>query len=270
MKVRRFILPVVAMILLASCRSEKDMIPYIHDAQHDSVVTLNGTFGTAIQTNDLLNIYVGSEEPSSTIQFNQETNKIAISPSGVVMNTSTNAQVPGYLVDNKGDIVFPVLGTIHVAGLSYTALATLIEERLKGEGHIRDPRVTVKLMNFHVSVLGEVARPGELVTTGERLTIFEALSMVGDITIYGQRYNVTVVREENGKRVIGQIDLTSKDIFDSPYYYLHQNDVVIVEPNVQRKRAASRHLTWMSYLSTALSAISTVAMAFYYTSIVRK
>ena len=115
----------------------------------------------------------------------------------------------GYLVNHDGDIIFPVLGKIHVLGLTHRELASLIEKQLVSEGHITDPVVTVKLMNFKVCVLGDVVRPGQLVVSGERLTIFEALSMVGDLTIYGQRHNVTVIREENGLRTIGEVDLSS-------------------------------------------------------------
>ena len=147
--------------------------------------------------------------------------------------------------------------------MTHNDLAKAIEQRLVAEGHIKDPVVTVKLMNFKVSVLGDVARPGQLVVDGERLTIFEALSMVGDLTIYGQRFNVTVIREENGMRTIGTIDLSSKEVFNSPYYYLHQNDVVYVEPNM-KKKTAERDPMIMSYISSGLSVVSVLSSVFYY------
>jgi polysaccharide export outer membrane protein len=172
--------------------------------------------------------------------------------------------VSGYLVNNDGDIVFPVLGKIHVLGKTHTELAAELEQRLVGEGHILDAVVTVKLMNFRVSVLGDVQRPGQIQATGERLTIFEALSMVGDLTIYGQRHNVTVIREENGVRTIGEIDLSSKSVFDSPYYYLHQNDVVYVEPNMRKKKNAERDPMTMTYISSAVSIVSVLSSVFYY------
>ena len=127
-----------------------------------------------------------------------------------------------------------------------------------------DPVVTVKLMNFKVCVLGDVVRPGQLVVAGERLTIFEALSMVGDLTIYGQRHNVTIIREENGLRTIGEIDLSSQTVFDSPYYYLHQNDVIYVEPNMRKKRNADRDPMIMTYISSAISIVSVLSSMFYY------
>ena len=119
-------------------------------------------------------------------------------------------------------------------------------------------------MNFKVCVLGDVVRPGQLVVSGERLTIFEALSMVGDLTIYGQRHNVTIIREENGLRTIGEIDLSSQTVFDSPYYYLHQNDVIYVEPNMRKKRNADRDPMIMTYISSGISILSVISSAFYY------
>lgn len=271
MKMRHLILPLAMLVCLASCRTSKDDIAYISDAPRDTAMVLHGEFSKGIQANDLLNIYVESVEPSSTIQFNQETNKIAVSSSGTVMNPGSAAgNVSGYLVDKEGYITFPVLGRIKVAGYTHLNLAKEIEKRLVDDGHIKDPRVTVKLMNFKVSVLGEVAKPGELIIPGERITILEALAMVGDLTIHGQRTNITIIREENGERTIGNLDLTSKNIFESPYYYLHQNDVVYVEPNIRKKKSASRDMTWMSYLSSAVSVVSLAFTSLYYLTLTRK
>ena len=262
MKINKlFLVAVVGTLLLASCRHTEE-IAYISDAQRDSAFALKGQFSSGIQANDLLGIYVESQTPESTIQFNQETNKIAVL-GGAVMNPGNNV-VSGYLVNHDGDIVFPVLGKIHVLGLTHSELAALIEKKLVSDGHITDPVVTVKLMNFKVCVLGDVVRPGQLVVSGERLTIFEALSMVGDLTIYGQRHNVTVIREENGLRTIGEVDLSSKSVFDSPYYYLHQNDVVYVEPNMRKKKNAERDPMVMTYISSAVSIVSVLSSMFYY------
>jgi polysaccharide export outer membrane protein len=256
---------VLVALLFASCKPSEE-IAYIADAQRDSAFALKGQFSGGIQANDLLSIYVASETPESTIQFNQDTNKIAVLTDGdnrTVLNSGSTT-VSGYLVNHDGDIIFPVLGRIHVLGLTHNELAALIEKQLISQGHITDPVVTVKLMNFKVCVLGDVARPGQLVVSGERLTIFEALSMVGDLTIYGQRHNVTIVREENGVRTIGEVDLSSKSVFDSPYYYLHQNDVVYVEPNMRKKKNAERDPMTMTYISSAVSIVSVISSVFYY------
>ena len=247
--------------LLASC-SQSSEIAYVKDAPRDTASAITGEFTKGIQANDLLSIYVESESPEVTLQFNQETNKIAYA-NGTVINPSSST-VTGYLVSRDGDITFPVLGKIHVLGMTHDQLAKELENRLVSEGHILDAVVTVKLMNFKVSVLGDVAKPGVIQASGERLTIFEALSMVGDMTIYGQRTNVTVIREENGERIVGEIDLSSQDAFESPYYYLHQNDVVYVEPNLKKKRSAERDPMLMTYISSAVSIVSVLSSVFYY------
>ena len=251
----------IAALLFAACGTT-DNIAYIHDAERDNAATITGRFTKGIQANDLLSIYVESETPAATVPFNQETNKIAMSD-GVVMNPSSSA-VSGYLVSNEGDIMFPVLGRVHVLGMTHSELADELQRRLVSEGHILDARVTVRLMNFTVSVLGDVVRPGVIKASGERLTILEALSMVGDLTIYGQRTNVTIIREEDGMRTIGEIDLTSKDLFESPYYYLHQNDVVYVEPNMKKKKTADRDPIVTTYISMGISVLSLLISAFYY------
>lgn len=261
MRIKIFFVAVFALLLASSCRTPVDLV-YVNDAVRDSAVAVQGQIMKGIQVNDNISIYVESETPESTVQFNQETNKIAMS-SGAVMNPSSNT-VSGYLVNADGDIIFPVLGKIHVAGLTHTELASLIENRLIKEGHIKDPVVTVKLLNFRVCVIGEVTRPGMLHVDGDRMTIFEALSSVGDVTMYGQRKNVTVIREENGQRILGTLDLTSQNVFSSPYYFLHQNDVVYVEPNKRKKRNAERDPMIMTYISSGVSIISVLTSAFYY------
>lgn len=249
------------MMLVASCGTPLELA-YIKDAPRETPMEQNAQFSKGIQTNDLLYIYVESRTPEATVRFNQETNKVAVS-NGTVMNPSSTA-VSGYLVNADGEITFPVLGRIRVLGKTHAELANEIGQRLVSEGHILDAVVTVKLLNFKVSVLGEVVRPGQIEATGERLTIFEAISMVGDLTLYGLRTNVTVIREENGQRTIGEVDLTSKEVFNSPYYYLHQNDVVYVEPNVKRKRTADRDPMTMTYISTGISILSMALSAWYY------
>ncbi len=264
---KTYLLVALGMLALVSCGTPQE-IAYIHDATRDSSESITGKFTKGIQANDLLSIYVESETPAATVPFNQETNKIAMSD-GVVMNPGSSA-VSGYLVSNEGDITFPVLGKVHVLGMTHSELADELQRRLISEGHILDARVTVRLMNFTVSVLGDVAKPGTIQASGERLTIFEALSMVGDLTIYGQRHNITVIREENGMRTIGELDLSSKDVFESPYYYLHQNDVVYVEPNMKKKKTANRDPMIMTYITTGLSILTSLTSMFYYYMMVQR
>lgn len=262
MKFFRFLLSsAIASLLFVACSTPEELA-YVHDATRDSAFAVTGQFTNGIQTNDILYIYVESEIPEATVQFNQETNKIAVKD-GVTLNAASATKTPGYLVNQDGDILFPVLGKLHVEGLSHSELAAMIERRIVDEGYIANPVVTVKLQNFKVSILGDVARPGRIYIDGERVTIFEAISMVGDLTIYGQRQNVTVIREENGVRTIGTLDLSSKSVFDSPYYYLHQNDVVYVEPNMKKKRNAERDPMLLTYFTTALSIVSSITSVVY-------
>lgn len=265
----KLILPVAGLLLLATACGPEREIAYVSDAARDSSVVIAGEFSKGIQANDILYIYVESQTPLATISFNQETNKSAVSATGTVINPGSTS-VQGYLVNQDGYITFPVLGKLKVLGMTHAELARQLEEQLKSEGHVTDPVVTVKLMNFRVCVLGDVAHPGQLVVQGERLTIFEALSMVGDLTIYGRRENVTIIREENGQRTIGTLDLTKQDVFNSPYYYLHQNDVVYVEPNERKKRNADRDPMIMTYISTGLSILSTLSSMYYYYMITKK
>lgn len=260
MKVKRFYFVLaLSVLVLSSCAQRKELV-YINDATRDSICALKGEYMSGIQVNDMLSIYVESETPESTIQFNQETNKIIMSPTGQSMGNigGQNQHNYGYLVDYKGEISFPVFGKIQVVGMTLNQLERYIERQLITKGYISDPKVTVKLLNFRAFVLGDVRSPGEVTTTGERLTIFEALSMAGDLNITALRNNVTVIREENGTRIIGAINLASKDVFDSPYYYLRQNDVVYVEPNARQKKSADRDTYALSVTSMVLSSATTL------------
>jgi len=167
----------------------------------------------------------------------------------------------GYLVDSNGDIDFPVLGKLHVEGLMRNELRELIKTKLIEEGQLKDPIVTVNFLNFKISVQGEVNRPGTFFIQGERITLLEALSMAGDLTIYGRRDRVAVIRETSGKRSILYHNLSSTEIFQSPCYYLQQNDNVYVEPNKRRVQQSNINqnnsaAVWLSIVSVLLTTIS--------------
>ena len=150
----------------------------------------------------------------------------------------------GYLVDQDGYIIFPVIGKLKVDGITYDSLQNKLQQLLIDGEYVLDPVVTVSPMNFRVSVVGEVRRPRELHITGDRLTIFEALAMCGDITQYGLRDNVVVMREKNGMVTPIEIDLTKKTMFDSEVYYLQQNDIVYVQPTLKRRRQSDPRQTY--------------------------
>lgn len=249
----RIIYPFVILFVacLCSCGAPREMA-YVSDAERDSAQQILTTYSNSIHTGDQLYIYVYSQTPISAAPFNQETHLVAVEQSRLNRVGNTNhatrmsetyshkegRQVEGYLVDQDGYIIFPVIGKLKVDGITYDSLQNKLQQLLIDGEYVLDPVVTVSPMNFRVSVVGEVRIPRELHITGERLTIFEALAMCGDITQYGLRDNVVVMREKNGMVTPIEIDLTKKTMFDSEVYYLHQNDIVYVQPTMQRRRQA--------------------------------
>ena len=218
---------------LVSCNPQTyKKINYLQDVKQDTTMTMKVNKGIIIQPQDQLSIIVSSRDPKMAIPFNLS---VSTTYAGSEMSAGGSSQrLTGYVVDNAGDINFPSLGSIHVAGLNRWELQELIKDKLADSGLLRDAVVTVEFRNFKVSVLGEVASPGTYSVTGDKITIFQALALARDLTIYGQRDNVQVIREQNGKRQIYKMDLTRSDIFSSPAYYLQQNDVVYVTPSKVR------------------------------------
>lgn len=276
-RIDKILLMVVVVLAACSCRSHE--IAYLNDAQRDTAQTIMEQYATTILPGDQIYIHVSSLTPQSVIPFNQETHKVVMentsleyldtthravvvqSENNVMRETRrTDTEVSGYFVTDRGTINFPVLGEIEVVGITHDSLCRYIEQRLIGEGYVRDPQVTCRLMNFRVTVVGEVRSPQQIHVPGTRLTILEALAICGDLTDYGQRNNLTVVRTENGVQTLGEIDLTKREMLDSPYYYLHNNDIVYVEPDKRRKRQAVRDPNWPRYVSIGVSVWSLIRM----------
>jgi polysaccharide export outer membrane protein len=212
-----------------------------------------------IQPQDMLSIVVSSKEPELAVPFNLP----MVSYQGVG-DTYTQQRILGYIVDKEGNIDFPVLGKLHVGGLTRNQLAQFLKEKIISEDYIKDPVVTIQYMNFRVTVNGEVVRPGTYEIKGDHVTLLEALSMAGDLTIYGQRDNVKVVREKNGERRVCEVDLRTADIFDSPVYYLQQNDIIYVTPSKYRSNQSNNFgqvqqiSLWVS-IASFLSSVAVLA-----------
>ena len=274
-KINRILLMIVAALAACSCRSHE--VAYLSDAQRDTAVAIMEQYATTILPGDQIYIHVSSLTPQSVIPFNQETHKVVMesnsldyldntqravvdqSKNNVISESQkTTTEVTGYFVTERGTINFPVFGEIMVAGITHDSLCRYIEQRLKGEGYVNDPQVSCRLMNFRVTVVGEVRNPQQIHVAGTRLTVLEALAICGDLTDYGQRNNLTVVRTENGVQTLGEIDLTKREMLDSPYYYLHNNDIVYVEPDKRRKRQAVRDPNWPRYVSIGVNVWSIV------------
>ena len=219
---------------LVSCNPETyKKINYLQDVNEDTSMSMTVNKGIIIQPQDQLSIIVTSRDPKMAVPFNLSVSSFY---TGSELSSSGGAsqRITGYIVDNAGDINFPSLGTVHVSGLNRWELQDLIKDQLADSGLLRDAVVTVEFLNFKVSVLGEVTAPGTYSVTGDKITILQALALARDLTIYGQRDNVRVIREQNGKRQIYVLNLTDSEIFSSPAYYLQQNDVVYVTPSKVR------------------------------------
>ena len=220
--------------LLGACASPKDVV-YLQD------VEINSRVKAALQYRTVIH------DIETALPFN--TPMIGLGQN----NTRTgNDQLYGYLVDTDGTIDFPVLGKIKVEGLSRTELAAKLKKELSN--YLKNPIVTIQYLNFKVTVLGEVKAPGSYKVNSERVSIFDALGMAGDLQINAKRKNVLVMREDGDEKVFAQLDLTSENIIHSPFFYLQQNDVVYVEPNKARIVGGNAG----AFLPYVLSSISTL------------
>lgn len=259
--------------VLMSCSTSN--LGYISDVESGSQEIVK-TYSSVIHPGDKLYIYVYSQMPEAATPFNLESrttivegsrsNSVSVSNSDKVISEVSGSirrnDIGNYLVTEEGFISFPVIGDLRVAGISQDSLEMLIENRLKEGGYINDPVVTVSLLNFRVSVIGEVNNPRELHIDGNRLTILEALAMCGDATIYGERDKVVVVREKKGIATPILIDLTKKSMFDSEVYYLQSNDIVYVEPNKVKKRESNRNENSVQYVTFWVAVGAMVANLF--------
>lgn len=217
------------------------------DATLPSTITIPQTI---ISQNDLLSINVSSLNPTASAVFNAP--NVAY-PTISTSSSSRSTEISGYLVDVDGNIQFPFLGTIKAAGLTEKALQQQIVKGIIDKKLLLDPIVTVRYLNFKVTVLGEVGNPTVINVPSEKITLLEALGLAGDITIYGKRDNVLVLREESGQKIIKRVNLSSSEIFTSPYYYLRSNDVVYVEPNKARVAGSSRAYQLLPIILSGLS-----------------
>lgn len=239
---------------LVSCQSYKN-VPYLQELPLSEIETVSPSlYDARIMPKDLLTIVVSCpEEPELAEPFN-----LTIATVNSASNRSLYSQpmLQQYLVDNEGNIDFPVLGTLHIGGLTKSEAEQLIRERLKPQFK-ELPIVTVRMINYKISVLGEVARPGTFTISNEKVNLFEALAMAGDMTIYGLRENVKLIREDDkGEQQIIELNLNDKNILQSPYYYLQQNDILVVTPNKTKAKTAdisSSTTIWFSVISSLVS-----------------
>ena len=253
MKLNRFIVMIFALVALASCASQK-RIWYLQDAIPYTPEQIEKQGQIRIQPFDRVTIVVNSKNPELAVPFNAATSFNALSPLGTSSYTNGSLQIR--TVDEAGYLDMPVLGRIECKGLTRSELSRKIAQLIIDGGYINDPTVNVQFADMKISVIGEVTRPGQYAITNDKITIFDALAMAGDMTIYGIRNDVAVHREVNGVRTIEYLDLTSKDIFQSPAFYIQQNDVIYVKPNKYRAQTSEISQNRSFYISLVSTAIS--------------
>lgn len=248
-KTKAFIMSGLILLFLSSCGNVKDAT-YFNEVQSANFINEYEDFEPIIKPNDMLSIMVSSVNPEAADIFNvSNTNS---SQSSTI--SGTTARVSGYLVDQDGYIRFPVLGGIEAAGITKNKLREEITSQLASRKLLLEPVVDIRYLNFKVSILGEVKNPSVLTIPDEKISLFEALGLAGDITVYGNRKSVSIIREEgHGVKNLSRVDLTSSEIFDSPFYYLRPNDVVYVEANKAKVASASRSTLWIPVVLSAIS-----------------
>lgn len=250
-------------LLVSGCTSYKK-VPYLQDPE---VVNNYGKeiplYDAKIMPKDILNITVNTTDPQAAAPFNLTVQD----PTNVAFGkyTTTQPSLQQYLVNNEGNIDFPVLGCLKVSGLTKNQAEELIREKLIP--YLKEtPVVTVRMVNYKISVLGEVNKPGTFTVTNEKVNVLEALAMAGDMTVYGVRENVKLVREDaNGKRLIQTLNLNDADLVLSPYFYLQQNDILYVTPNKTKARNSdigNSTTIWISATSILVSIASLLVTVF--------
>lgn len=249
----------VALTLIAGCTSYKN-VPYLQDPE---VVNNYGKeiplYDAKIMPKDLLSITINTTDPQASAPFNL-TVQTPMNAALTNINTTTQPTLQQYLVNNKGEIDFPVLGRLQVGGLTKNQAEDLIREKLTP--YLKEaPIVTVRMANYKISVLGEVTRPGTFTVSNEKVNVLEALAMAGDMTVYGVRTNVKLIREDaDGKREIKELDLTKSDLVLSPYFYLRQNDILYVTPNKTKAKNSDIGNTTTTVISATSILVSIASL----------
>lgn len=257
MKKINIILIVSTLLIFTGCTTQKKLA-YFNTVTASSAESINAQLkneraDARILTDDRLSITVSALDPNAVAIYNLPFVSFA-SPGSDQIYASPVLQ--SYLVNSQGNINFPVLGEIKLEGLTLTEAGNLIKSKLAE--HVADPIVNIQFVNFRITVLGEVLRPGQFPVTNERVTILDALGLAGDMTAYGRRDNVLLTRNNNGKLEFARINLNSDEVFKSPYFYLQQNDVIYVEPNTVKSISSQDIPLYLSTLSTLATLVTLI------------
>ena len=246
----------IAAVVASSCSSTKQ-VAYLQNSDEVSLAQSEYLYDARIMPKDQLNITVSTTNDEAAAPFNMT----IATPYNVGQRNATQGMLQLYLVDNDGMIAFPIIGEIKVGGLTKSEAEHMIEEKIRPYmAETENPIVTVRMSSYSISVLGEVTRPGSYQVSREKINILEALAQAGDLTIYGVRDKVKLIREDaKGKKEIVTMNLNDANIINSPYYYLQQNDIVYVEPNkvkAQNSSVGSMTTLWFSATSILISLVS--------------
>ena len=263
MKIRSFFLFCLCVCFMASCTSYKS-VPYLQNPEAvNEFQEILPMYDAKIMPKDLLTITVNTSDPAAAAPFN-----LSVQTSyNMALGRGLNSQpvLQQYLVSNEGTVDFPVLGRLQLSGLTKTEAEDMIREKLKD--YLKEtPIVTVRMSNYKIAVLGEVARPGMFTVSNEKVNVFEALALAGDLTVWGIRDNVKLIREDAaGKREIFELNLNNAEIVTSPYYYLQQNDILYVSPNKTKAKNSDIGQStslWFSATSILVSIASLLVTIF--------
>lgn len=251
---RLFSLLFLLAFFVSSCKTQQRALGYLENLGDSAQISGIKYEEPRIQKFDQLSITVFSEaadDGRTDARYNQVT----------AVGASASGSSSGFIVDNEGYILHPRIGLLKAEGLTKPQLAELIRRKINEKDSVlTNPVVIVKLLNFRVTMLGEIAKPGPITLPGERLNILEAVGLAGDLSIYGKKDDIVVIREVDGKVEYGKVDLSSKNIFQSPYFYLRQNDVVLVNPNKNKARLNDQ--VFNQRMGIAFSIINTIALLY--------
>ena len=253
----KILLGAMTVLMLASCASHKH-VAYFQNSEEVDLSKSQYLYDARIMPKDQLSITVSTTNEEAAVPFNLT---VPTPMTAGQRGTTSQAALQTYLVDNEGNISYPILGQIHVGGLTKSECEKMIQEKIQPYmSAAENPIVTVRMTGYQISVIGEVGHPGTFTVSREKISILEALAQAGDLTIYGQRKNVQLIREDaSGQKSIHTFDLTDADIINSPYFYLQQNDVVYVTPNKaksQNSSVGSMTTLWFSATSILISLTS--------------
>jgi polysaccharide export outer membrane protein len=243
---------IIGVFLFSSCASKRETV-YLNDLSDtipSQTIQMSKFTEPIIQKDDILSISIETISPSATSANLQTAGSSSTSP------TSTQPNTSGYLVDNNGEVQLPMIGKLKLTGLTTSQAKSLILE--KAAFYLKDPIVQVRFVNFKITVIGEVNKPATYTVTSEKVSIFDALGMAGDLTIFGKRENVTLIRDNEGSKDIIRLNLASSNFVKSPYFFLKQNDVLYIQPN--DAKIASNNSARRQILTTAISVISVIVL----------